>query len=86
MNVGVSRARSRYSARYEKTENDRPFQVFNRDEPERDKVVHVTVKAADNGRPQLADVCTLAVRVKDINDNTPVFDKSNYNVRVAQVK
>ena len=38
------------------------------------------------GRPQLADVCTLAVRVKDINDNTPVFDKSNYNVRVAQVK
>ena len=46
----------------------------------------MTVKAADNGRPQLADGCTLAVRVKDINDNTPVFDKSNYNVRVAQVK
>ena len=44
----------------------------------------MTVKATDNGRPQLEDVCTLAVKVKDINDNMPVFDRSNYNIKVAQ--
>jgi len=58
--------------------------MFNRDEPEREKTVYVTVKATDNGRPQLEDVCTLKVNIKDINDNSPVFDRSNYNVPVAQ--
>ena len=63
-----------------------PLQIFNRDEPEREKLVHVTVKATDNGRPQLEDVCTLAVKIKDKNDNAPVFDRSSYDVPIAQVK
>jgi hypothetical protein len=42
------------------------------------------VKASDHGRPQLEDVCTLAVKVKDQNDNSPVFDRANYDVPVAQ--
>ena len=42
------------------------FQVFNRDEPDREKTVHVTVKATDNGRPQLEDVCTLKIKVNCI--------------------
>ena len=62
------------------------MQIFNRDEPEREKLVHVTVKATDNGRPQLEDVCTLAVKIKDKNDNAPVFDRSSYDVKIAQVK
>ena len=61
------------------------FQIFNRDEPDREKLVHVTVKASDNGRPQLEDVCTLAVKINDINDNSPVFDRANYGVPIAQV-
>ena len=44
----------------------------------------MTVKASDNGRPQLEDVCTLAVKVLDKNDNSPVFDRANYDVPVAQ--
>ena len=60
------------------------LQPFNRDEPDREKTVHLTVKASDNGRPQLEDVCTLAVTVTDINDNSPVFDRANYDVPVAQ--
>jgi hypothetical protein len=60
--------------------------VFNRDEPDREKLVHVTVKASDNGRPQLEDVCTLAVKIKDINDNTPVFERANFNMPIAQVE
>ena len=60
------------------------LQVFNRDEPDREKLVHVTVKASDNGRPQLEDVCTLKVNVKDKNDNKPIFDRGSYDEQVAQ--
>ena len=49
-------------------------------------MVYVTVKATDKGRPALEDVCTLRVRIKDINDNAPVFDRSIYNVPIAQVR
>ena len=62
------------------------FQIFNRDEPEREKQVHVTIKATDNGRPQLEDVCTLTVKITDKNDNAPVFDRASYDVKVAQVR
>jgi len=58
--------------------------VFNRDEPDRDKLSHVTVKASDHGRPPLEAVCTLAVTIKDKNDNAPIFDRANYDVPVAQ--
>ena len=62
------------------------FQIFNRDEPDREKLVHVTVKASDKGRPQLEDICTLKVLIKDVNDNSPVFDRASYNVPIAAVR
>jgi len=58
--------------------------VFNRDEPDREKEVHVTVKASDRGRPSLESVCTIAVRIEDINDNAPIFDRAGYEIPVAQ--
>jgi len=58
--------------------------MFNRDEPDREKLVHVTVKASDHGKPPLEDVCTIAVKINDINDNPPIFDRANYDVPVAQ--
>ena len=61
-------------------------QVFDRDGPtSREKLVHVTVKASDQGKPPLEDVCTIAVNIKDKNDNKPIFDRANYDVPVAQV-
>ena len=60
--------------------------MFNRDEPEREKTVYVTVKASDDGKPPLEDVCNIAVKIKDINDNPPIFDRANYDVPVAQVR
>ena len=51
------------------------LQKFDRDEPKREKEVYVTVRATDNGRPQLDAVCTLKVKITDINDNKPMFDK-----------
>ena len=44
----------------------------------------MTVKASDKGRPQLEDVCTLSVKVKDKNDNKPIFDRGQYDEPVAQ--
>lgn len=50
------------------------FFPFSSDEPQ----VYVTVRATDNGRPALDDVCTFKVTIEDINDNPPVFDKVKY--------
>lgn len=47
-------------------------------------MVHVTVKVSDKGRPQLEDVCTLAVKIKDKNDNAPIFDRATYDVPIAR--
>jgi len=58
--------------------------VFDRDEPSRQKEAHVTVKATDHGRPPLEDVCTIKVKVTDINDNDPLFDNAQYDVKVPQ--
>lgn len=57
---------------------------FDRDEPIREKEVYITVRATDNGRPPLDDVCTFKVTIEDINDNAPVFDKSKYEESVPK--
>lgn len=49
--------------------------MFDRDEPTRQKEVYLSVRATDNGKPQLDDVCTFKVTIEDENDNSPVFDK-----------
>lgn len=49
--------------------------MFDRDEPTREKEVYLSVRATDNGKPHLDDVCTIKVTIQDENDNSPVFDK-----------
>ncbi|XP_014244956.1 DE-cadherin isoform X2 [Cimex lectularius] len=58
--------------------------VFDRDEPTREKEVRLTVRATDNGRPQLDAVCSIKITIQDTNDNAPVFDKVNYEESVPQ--
>lgn len=58
--------------------------VFDRDEPVREKWVYVTVRATDNGRPPLDDVCTFKIQIEDINDNAPVFDKTKYEEVISK--
>lgn len=43
----------------------------------------MTVRATDNGRPPLDDVCTFKVTIEDINDNPPVFDKIKYEQSIS---
>ncbi|XP_038114556.1 DE-cadherin [Culex quinquefasciatus] len=57
---------------------------FDRDEPIREKEVYITVRATDDGLPNLDDVCTFKVTIKDINDNPPVFDKSRYDEPITK--
>ncbi|XP_025422894.1 DE-cadherin isoform X3 [Sipha flava] len=58
--------------------------MFDRDEPTREKEVYLTVRATDNGKPTLDDVCTIKVTIEDENDNSPVFDKVFYAESVPQ--
>jgi hypothetical protein len=51
------------------------LQIFDRDEPTREKEVYLSVRATDNGQPTLDDTCTIKVTIEDVNDNLPVFDK-----------
>ncbi|CAH0562384.1 unnamed protein product [Brassicogethes aeneus] len=57
---------------------------FDRDEPTRQKEIYITVQATDNGRPALADICTIRVTITDINDNDPSFDSIEYMPNVAE--
>jgi hypothetical protein len=57
---------------------------FDRDEPARQKELYVTVRAVDDGRPELADICTFKVTVTDINDNLPSFDQLEYSAKVSE--
>jgi len=59
------------------------LQVFDRDEPAREREVFLSVRATDNGQPTLDDTCTIRVQIDDINDNAPVFDKVvSVNVKI----
>jgi len=58
--------------------------IFDRDEPTREKEVYLSVRATDNGHPTLDDTCTIRIQIEDINDNSPVFDKVNYQESVPQ--
>lgn len=64
------------NAPFNKFDNhDDVAQIFDHDEPSREKEAYITVRASDNGQPQLDDACTIKILIEDINDNQPVFDK-----------
>lgn len=62
----------------------RSSKSFDRDEPVREKIAYITVKATDRGTPPLEAICTFNVTIEDINDNAPMFDKSAYEESVPK--
>ncbi|XP_040200854.1 protocadherin gamma-B2-like isoform X31 [Rana temporaria] len=53
---------------------------------DREKTSHynITIKALDNGSPQLSTNITFQLCVSDVNDNMPIFDQTNYIVYVQE--
>ncbi|XP_045069650.1 protocadherin beta-16-like [Coregonus clupeaformis] len=45
---------------------------------------NVTVTVVDKGLPSLCNNKTLRIRISDVNDNVPVFDKSEYTARILE--
>ncbi|RWS06307.1 Pt1-cadherin-like protein [Dinothrombium tinctorium] len=61
----------------------RTNKVFDR-EGEGGKFEMVTVIATDKGSPPLEGICTFKVHIVDTNDNSPLFDRLEYKVRIKQ--
>ncbi|XP_072558050.1 protocadherin gamma-A11-like isoform X19 [Paramormyrops kingsleyae] len=45
---------------------------------------NITIRAFDHGNPSLSNKKTLHIRVSDVNDNAPVFEKRSYDVRLVE--
>ncbi|XP_029987441.1 protein dachsous [Sphaeramia orbicularis] len=45
---------------------------------------HLMVQASDGGTPSLTGNSSVVVKVKDVNNNPPVFSKTNYDVAVPE--
>ncbi|XP_072558053.1 protocadherin gamma-A11-like isoform X22 [Paramormyrops kingsleyae] len=57
------------------------MKILNR---ETDSEYNVTITATDEGSPPLSSNKTLHIRVSDVNDNEPVFEKRSYDVRLME--
>ncbi|XP_068133847.1 protocadherin gamma-B5-like isoform X29 [Hyperolius riggenbachi] len=51
---------------------------------ERMSQYNITIKATDNGSPQLSTSITFQLTISDVNDNVPVFDNTNYIVYIQE--
>ncbi|XP_042566741.1 protocadherin gamma-A11-like isoform X26 [Clupea harengus] len=45
---------------------------------------NITITATDSGSPPLSSVTNLCLKVSDVNDNAPVFDRATYSAYVAE--
>ncbi|CAL8304873.1 unnamed protein product [Arctogadus glacialis] len=51
---------------------------------EKQAVHHLVLSAVDGGTPTRSGTASVIVHVLDINDNTPTFDKEEYNIKFPQ--
>ncbi|XP_026095461.1 protocadherin beta-16-like isoform X2 [Carassius auratus] len=51
---------------------------------ERESEYNISVTCADEGVPSLSSSVTLSLKISDVNDNAPVFDKSSYEASVQE--
>ncbi|XP_026095438.1 protocadherin gamma-A11-like isoform X17 [Carassius auratus] len=51
---------------------------------ERVSEYNISVTCADEGVPSLSSSVTLSLKISDVNDNAPVFDKSSYEASVQE--
>ncbi|XP_064182000.1 protocadherin gamma-A11-like isoform X28 [Anguilla rostrata] len=51
---------------------------------ERDPEYSITITATDEGVPPLSSNLTLTLKISDVNDNSPIFQKSSYRAYVKE--
>ncbi|XP_019376600.1 PREDICTED: protocadherin-16-like, partial [Gavialis gangeticus] len=51
---------------------------------ERQAVLELRVVARDLGEPPLSSSCLVSIRLEDVNDNEPVFERQVYNASLAE--
>ncbi|XP_050983295.1 protocadherin beta-16-like isoform X2 [Labeo rohita] len=51
---------------------------------ERESWYNISVTCADEGVPSLSSSVTLSLKISDVNDNAPVFDKSFYEASIQE--
>ncbi|XP_066515266.1 uncharacterized protein [Hoplias malabaricus] len=51
---------------------------------EKQPVIQLTLTAVDGGKPPKSGTMLIVINVVDVNDNTPVFSKQLYKVRVSE--
>lgn len=62
------------------------LQTSNTLDREDNDVYDITITATDRGSPPLSTTKTIRLEVKDVNDNSPVFDQTSYDVYVPENK
>uniref|UniRef100_A0A8C8GC65 Cadherin domain-containing protein n=1 Tax=Oncorhynchus tshawytscha TaxID=74940 RepID=A0A8C8GC65_ONCTS len=45
---------------------------------------NITIKATDSGSPPLSSARTIHLKISDVNDNSPLFDKGTYSAYVTE--
>ncbi|XP_068133849.1 protocadherin gamma-B2-like isoform X31 [Hyperolius riggenbachi] len=65
---------------------DNYYKLVTTENIDRERMSHynITIKAIDNGSPQLSTSITFQLTISDVNDNVPVFDRTNYVVYVQE--
>ena len=56
--------------------------TFNREEE--DKIYNITIRATDQGTPQLSGTTTVSVKIRDTNDHRPQFNPKEYTASVPE--
>ncbi|XP_062870125.1 protocadherin gamma-A2-like [Trichomycterus rosablanca] len=51
---------------------------------ERDPEYNITVTCTDEGDPSLSSTASLRLHISDVNDNAPLFERSNYEAYVVE--
>ncbi|XP_072256746.1 protocadherin gamma-B2-like isoform X32 [Pyxicephalus adspersus] len=51
---------------------------------EKNSLYNITIFCMDNGSPTLSNNKTIQVNISDVNDNSPVFEKINYVIYIAE--
>uniref|UniRef100_A0AC35U3N5 Fucosyltransferase n=1 Tax=Rhabditophanes sp. KR3021 TaxID=114890 RepID=A0AC35U3N5_9BILA len=61
-------------------------QITTNNKLDREKIssYDLEVMAKDRGNPSLNATCKISILVKDVNDNIPIFEKSNYEVTMLE--